>query len=165
VNVQQLIEDNINLVYYVIHEYYPTSCKDEDIVQTGMVGLCYAANHWDEEKSSFSTFAVICIRSAINKEFRARNKHNGILSLEYEYSDSEGETNTIGDTLVGEEDVPFFDVDTFVEKLNPNDQEVFDLLMKGFNGVQIANKIGISPQRAHQQVRRLRKVWGKFNEN
>lgn len=165
VNVQQMIEDNINLVYYVIHEYYPTFRQDEDVVQAGMVGLCYAANNWLEEKGSFSNYACLCVRSSIIKEFESRNKHKGVLSLDYEYSDSEGDKQTLADTFVGEEDITFIDVDIIRDKLSPKMKEIFDLRVSGWNNVQIAEKLGVSPQFIHKKVRRIRQIWRKVYDD
>ena len=67
---QQLIEDNLNLVYALISREYPTYLHDEDIIQTGMLGLCKAADKWDEKRGTFSNFAWCCIRHEIIKEFK-----------------------------------------------------------------------------------------------
>jgi RNA polymerase sporulation-specific sigma factor len=153
----------MKLVYFVVNKYYPTFSQDEDIIQTGMIGLCNAANTWDEERSTFATYAVKCIHNAILKEFRRRKKHKGVLSLDYEYGDDGDEAVTLGELLVGDEDVPYVDVDDFYERLNPADKQIFDMMQSGLKGVQIAEILGISPQRIHQKVRRIRKVWMKLN--
>ena len=41
---KKFIEENVNLVYVIVREYYPTFIFDEDVIQCGMVGLCKAAN-------------------------------------------------------------------------------------------------------------------------
>ena len=164
-NVQKLIEDNLNLVYFVIHKHYPTFCQDEDIIQTGMVGLCDAANTWNEEKSSFSTYAVICIRNAINLEFRNRKKHNGVLSLDHEYSDSEEDTGTLADFIVGDEDVCFTDTEQIRKVLSPNLREIFDLRKDGWTDIEIAKKLGVSRSTVHKKVKEIRQIWRKIYGN
>ena len=79
-NKNELIEKNMNLVYFVISKYYPTFIHDEDIVQSGMLGLCKAADKWDESKSKFSTYAGRCIRNEINQEFIRRKPFSKVIS-------------------------------------------------------------------------------------
>lgn len=81
-NRNELITENMKLVYYVLNKYYHKYIGDEDMIQVGMVGLVKAADKFDESKSKFSTFAVLCIRHAIQDELRKRNKEPKMMSLE-----------------------------------------------------------------------------------
>jgi RNA polymerase sporulation-specific sigma factor len=164
-NVQQLIEDNINLVYFVINTYYPTFRQDEDIIQCGMLGLCESANTWSEDKGLFSTYASRCISNRIIQEFRSRKKYKGTLSLDYETTDSDGETKRFGDAIVGEEDVNWVDTDTMYNKLTPMEQDIVNLRKIGWNNKAIAEKLNVSEQTIQVKVRKLRKFWRKINED
>ena len=53
-NRGEFIEQNINLVYVVIREYYPMFISDEDIIQCGMLGLCKAADKWKKKGKNTS---------------------------------------------------------------------------------------------------------------
>lgn len=81
-NKKKFIEENINLVYFIINKYYKSYSKDEDIIQCGMLGLCKAAERWEPTKSKFSTFAGSCIRNEIKYELQARTKRQVECSLE-----------------------------------------------------------------------------------
>lgn len=163
---QQLIEDNMNLVYHLIHREYPTYIGDEDIIQTGMLGLCKAAEKWDESKSKFSTFAIICIRSEIQTEFRKRAKHQGILSLDYEIKNGDTTCDfvTLGDLIVGDEDVPYFDIGIDLSKLNEKERQIAELLPTGMTQVDIARKLGVSKQYVNRTIRKIRTMRGYANE-
>lgn len=78
---KQFIEDNVNLVYYLVRRYYPAFSRDDDIIQCGMVGLCKAAEKWNGS-SKFSYYAKKWILGEINQELRSRNKHKVEISLE-----------------------------------------------------------------------------------
>ena len=80
-NRSDFIEQNINLVYVVIREYYPFLASDEDILQCGMVGLCKAAKKW-EQKGKFSSFARKIILDEVRTELKQRKKHAVEISLE-----------------------------------------------------------------------------------
>lgn len=74
--------DNIPFVYYIIHKYYPTFAKDEDIIQSGMVGLVKAANKFDSTKGKFSTYAGVIIKNEIAKELKLRVNDSQTVSLD-----------------------------------------------------------------------------------
>lgn len=163
---QQLIEDNMKLVYYLINREYPTYIHDEDIVQCGMLGLCKAADKWDESKSKFSTFAMFCIRSEIQMEFRKRAKHEHyILSLDYEIDDGEGGTCALGDIIAGDEDVPYFDIGIDLTRLNEKERRIAELLPTGMLQADIARELGVSRQYVHKTIRKIRAMRGYVNED
>lgn len=164
---QQLIEDNMMLVYHLLHREYPTYIHDEDIVQCGMLGLCKAAEKWDESKSKFSTFAIICIRSEIQMEFRRRAKHQGILSLDYEIKNGDTTCDfvTLGDLIVGDEDVPYFDIGIDLTRLNEKERRIAELLPTGMTQVDIARELGVSRQYVHKTIRKIRAMRGYANED
>lgn len=72
----------MQLVYYLVHKYYPTYAKDEDIIQSGMLGLVKAANNYDDSKSKFSTYAGVVICREIAQELKNREKEKQTISLE-----------------------------------------------------------------------------------
>lgn len=161
---QQLIEDNMSLVYSLVAREYPTYLHDEDIIQSGMLGLCKAAEKWDESKSKFSTFANICIRSEIQVEFRKRAKHQGVLSLDYEV-DNEGERTTFGDFIVGDEDVGYVDLGVDLDALSPKEQLIGELLTNGVSQDEIVSRLGVSKQLIWKTIRKIKAMRGYANED
>ena len=157
---QQLIEDNMMLVYDLVHREYPTYVRDEDIIQCGMLGLCKAADKWDETKSKFSTFAIICIRTEIQAEFRKRAKHQGVLSLDYEVDNGEDGTCSFGDYVVGEEDVGYVDIGVNLDSLTDREKEVAELLTSGLCQVEVAEKLGVSKQYIWKVKRKIKAMRG-----
>lgn len=157
---QKLIEDNMNLVYHYVSKYYPTYLQDEDIIQCGMVGLCKAADAWDETKSKFSTFAPKCIGNEIKYEFRKRAKHQGVLSLDYEVDGDDGERTTFGDFIVGDEDVEYIEIGIDVNSLTPREKQVYDLLPTGLSWKEIADIVGVSSGTVWKIIRKLKAMRG-----
>lgn len=163
-NNEELVTSNINLVHYIINRYYPTYMKDEDIFQCGCLGLCKAAETWDENKSTFSTYASKCIINSINQEFRYRKKHKPVvLSLEQEIVGKDGETTTLGDLICGEEDVDYMGFDSFFEQLPPLHQEVSLLKQQGVSVREIAQKTGLSEQSVNKILRMTKYKWDNVN--
>lgn len=152
---QRLIEDNMNLVYSFVYKQYPTYIHDEDIIQCGMLGLCKAAEKWDESKSQFSTFAWGCIKNEILMEFRKRAKHQGVLSLDYEVDTKDGKAR-FAEIIPGDKDVDYADMGIDVDKLKPREKLVYELCKTGMRNVDIAKEIGISRQAVWTIIRKLR---------
>lgn len=155
-NVQKLIEDNINLVYFVIHKHYPTFRQDEDIVQCGMVGLCQAANAWDEAKGTFANFAINCINNEIIREFTKRKRQPLNLSLEYEYRDNNGDSSTLADILVGVSDVDWVDMDGLYDVLTEKERIIVDMKRMGLTQREIAKRLGVSNESVSKHLRRAK---------
>ena len=155
---QKLIEENMNLVYSIVSKEYPTYLHDEDIIQSGMLGLCKAADKWDERKSKFSTYAWKCIRNEINQEFINRKPHAGNISLETRV----GEDGTLGDILAGDDNVGYVDDDTFYDQLTCDEQKVFQANKDGFTTEEMANRFGWNVQKVQKLLRLIRIKWKRF---
>ena len=155
---QQLIEDNMNLVYAIVSKEYPTYLHDEDIIQSGMLGLCKAADKWDERKSKFSTYAWKCIRNEINQEFINRKPHAVTISLETRV----GEDGTLGDILAGDDDVGYVDDEPFYNQLTDDERRVFVANKNGFTTEEMATRFDWSTQKVQKLLRLIRIKWKKF---
>jgi RNA polymerase sporulation-specific sigma factor len=162
-NKDNLILENMKLVYYLISKYYPTFIGDEDLQQVGMLGLCKAANTWNEEKSKFSTYASKCILNEINFEFKRRKKHNGVLSLDKELGVEDGAMKTFGDLIVGEDDVGFVDYKGFLATLSDRQKDVLELSERGFDTDDIADMLDVSTQSVNASKRQIKLKWRKYN--
>jgi RNA polymerase sporulation-specific sigma factor len=163
-NKTKLIEDNMKLVYFVLHKYYPNCANDEDMQQIGMVGLCKAANTWDGESSKFSTYACACIATEIRMEIRRRCKTVPSVSLETQIagSDSEFELSSI----LPSEDVDFdtsIEFEKFNDKLTDDEKFIFAQLTNGINQSEIARKYDVTRDKVNYDVRKIRKKWRKYN--
>ncbi len=142
----KLITDNMGLVYFVVNRYYPTYSRDQDLIQVGMVGLCQAAEAWDENKGQFTTLAVSAIHNAIKNEFRFRSKQAPTVSMNkviyHDYLD--GSEMTLADTIPGDEDVEFFDKKGLWDMLTDKEKIIIRLYSVGLKSYEIAEKLGCS---------------------
>ena len=154
----KLVEDNLKVVYAVISNDYPTFVGDEDIIQAGMLGLCEAAERWDESKSAFSTFAWRCIRNSICTEFRHRKPYATVVSLESPI----GEDLTVGDTIAGDTDINYID-DSFMNSLEDSERRIFDMFNEGYETIDIATVMGYPLQKVQKILRIARLKWRRFN--
>lgn len=158
---EQMVLDNMKLVYHVVNRYYPHWSNDEDIIQCGMVGLCKAVETWDESKSKFSTFACACIRNEINNEFRKIKKHKGILSLDAMVA----ENTSFADFLIGDDDVIYVDVNGFYDKLTPRQRKICGLVSMGLTQMAIAERLGVSQTLIWTEYKKIKLIWSEINGN
>lgn len=162
-NPSDLIEQNQKLVYYIISHEYPGYLRDDDLVQAGMLGLCEAANRWDETKSNFGTFAGNWIRGEIKKEFVRRKKNSGVWSTDRMIGDDDDERE-LGDLLGREDDTTHLNIEDFRNTLHPHEQMVFDLRNEGLNTEEIAVKTGRNIQTIRRITRNIRRKCAKEDE-
>lgn len=165
---KQLIEDNMNLVYFVVNKYYPTFQFDEDVIQEGMVGLCKAAEKFDESRgTAFSTYAVKSIINEIRMYFRLNQQPIEILSLDYELKGIRGnEECSAADLIVGEADIDLdlISFKQFTDSLDESERELLQLLSI-YNQSEIGEKFGVSRQIISRRKKRIESKWRKFNGN
>lgn len=150
----------MNLVYSVIRKEFPTFIHDEDIIQSGMLGLCKAAEQWNETKSKFSTYAWSAISNEIKMEFRSRSKHQEVLSLDYMVTTPEGDTAPFGDVIPAEQDSGFVLAEFDERVLSPNELAVFRLFRQGYNTTEVGEILGKSKQAVHHALRNIRRKRG-----
>lgn len=162
----KLIEENMKLVYFLISKYYPSFIQDEDTIQEGMVGLCKAASTWDESKSKFSTYASQCILNEIKEYFRKSIKHNGILSLDKETENSDGEPLSFIEIIAGEEDVKIAQLDylAFYNTLLEEEKELIRLRVN-FEVKEIAEMYKLSESSIFKKLSKIKMKWRKFIGN
>ena len=156
---EQLVVDNMKLVYSIIHKRYPSFRYDEDLIQCGMVGLCKAAETWDKNKSKFSTYASSCIMNEIAREFRKRMKHDGVLSLDTQVPIKDGEQCSFLDVLVGEENIDYVNLEDFYSQLTPRRKEIFRLKQMGMSSKQISERLSCSVQAVDAHIRKMKALW------
>lgn len=162
---RKLAEDNMNLVYYTIAKEYPTYKFDEDIRQTGLLGLCKAAMKWDETKGAFSTFACQCIHNEIRKEFRSRQKQVETISLETKLETvSTDDTLTLEDVIdSGEEtDITEYTVEAFLKTLNSKERVIYDLKARGYKIKEIVDVTGYSMSHVRWILQTIRRKYLEF---
>ena len=163
-NPSDLIKQNTKLVYYIISHEYPTYLHDDDLVQAGMLGLCEAANRFDETKSAFGTFAGNWIRGEIKKEFVRRKKNSGVWSTDRMMGGDDDDGTTLEELLGREDDTTYLNIEDFRDTLHTHEQMVFDLRNEGLNTEEIATKTGRNIQTIQRITRNIRRKCAKEDE-
>ena len=117
---QKDVEENMNLVYYLVNRINIESFLYDDVVSEGFIGLCKGVATFDKEKGiKFATYVSKCIMNEIYMFFRKNNKHALVMQLEasllnVDDEDDESDVNKISSRLVSEEN--------FVEDIVNNEE-------------------------------------------
>lgn len=68
---EKVVEENLGLVWSIVHRFKNSYYDKEDLFQIGCIGLMKAINHFDPQyKVQFSTYAVPIIMGEIKRYFR-----------------------------------------------------------------------------------------------
>lgn len=168
----KLITDNMKLVYFVYHQLAKTSLtinNRDDLISEGMLGLCKAANSFDENKGTkFSTYAALCIKNAMLMYIRKLKKYTPHeISLCMPMGrDEEGKTITVEDVIVDEKSSEEYIIekimlDEFEKKQTPQDHLILCSLKKGLNQKEIGKLVGISQSYVSRRIKKMRKEFKK----
>ena len=60
--INLILKEYSKLLSFNAQKYYLVGAEKEDLVQEGILGLLKAIKFYDETKSSFSSFAFLCIK-------------------------------------------------------------------------------------------------------
>lgn len=131
---EQKIIDNMGLVHYVLHKYFPLYIDNQDNIQNGYVGLIKAVDSFDESTgNTFSTYATRCIFNEIAIDLRRRNKYAKDISLHAVLAegDTQDDPLTIEDVLSYEDDYTPLYIQEFVRCLDEREITILGYLMDG----------------------------------
>lgn len=167
----KLIEDNLQLVWYVMARYYPSTINSperEDFFQIGCIGLIFAANNYEPGSVKFSTFAARNIQCRLRNELQSRYcqcRTGETCSLDSPIPElADGSLDILG-TISDERwnpDHQVYDLEKFESTLTKAQLSIFKLMLEGFNPSQIAEKLGCSRQNVAQKIDRIQCEFAEF---
>ncbi|NSK77511.1 sigma-70 family RNA polymerase sigma factor [Blautia massiliensis (ex Durand et al. 2017)] len=153
---RKLVEENHNLIYSFLYKYH---LDVEEWYDLAAIGLCKAANTYNNNKSGFSTYAYKCMYTTIIMEKRKENAmriipQNQIVYYENQVNESskENDTSTFLNYIpskqnIENETISTLSLENIENELAGNKRKVFLLLREGYAQCEISEIIGISKQR------------------
>ena len=168
----KLVEENLDLVWWTMNRYYPTtlaSTDREDFYQIGCIGLMNAARIYDPSRDEkFSTFAVPQIRRMLSQEFQYRYRQcRSAITISMDtpvksMSDEEvSMLNMIPDPRAFL-DENYYDLDKFEATLTPPQKQVWRLMRENYTPIEIAGILRVSRQDIMQKTDRIRYYFAEF---
>ena len=138
---------------------YKYNLDVEEWYDLAAIGLCKAANTYNNNKSGFSTYAYKCMYTTIIMEKRKENAmriipQNQIVYYENQVNESskENDTSTFLNYIpskqnIENETISTLSLENIENELAGNKRKVFLLLREGYAQCEISEIIGISKQR------------------
>lgn len=168
-----LYENYEPLIKYIVKQYAKAASKYSvdyaDLLQEANVGFANALNNYDEKKeSSLKTFISLCIkRRLINSIRKAQTNKNQMelsnLSLDYDYVTTGMQLKDIIKDENSDPLIQFSDLENeemliknIKKRLSAKENEVFDLLLKGFNYKEISLTLDKSEKQIDNTIQRIR---------
>ena len=159
---QQTVADNHNLIYgYCIkhkldREEYYSDCA---------LALCYAAQHYDSSKGSFSTYAYLCMSHEIIKSHAyATCKKRTYVQVPIDEKTLDGRGYRLEELLPDkspEVDESWLTGKVYyqsaIEALPEKDHELLSLMYAGYTQGEIAIKQGVTRSWINYQLNRIKK--------
>lgn len=149
--IEQMINDNRKLVYFILHKQFPSLIGDDDIEQYGLIGLWKACKNYDSDKSKFATFATRCIRNEILMELRRRKTQQKTeavsLDMPISVEGKEDAETSLMETLRDPDDKYAeleYDLKFLEDIASGREIEVLDMSMSGYSQIEIAEYFKVS---------------------
>ena len=159
---EQKIIDNMGLVHYVLHKYFPLYIDNQDNIQNGYVGLIKAVDSFDESTgNTFSTYASRCIFNEILMDLRRQNKYAKDISLHAVLAEGDirDDPLTIEDILMYEDDYTPMYIQEFIQCLDEREITVLRYLMDGKTQKYVSNRLGMTRSNVCRIVKVMRSKW------
>ena len=77
--INELIKLYFPLVTTNAKNFFLIGAEKEDLIQEGLLGLFKAIKYYKSEKSSFNSFAILCIRRQIFSAIKLANRQKNML--------------------------------------------------------------------------------------
>lgn len=168
------------LVTIIARKYFLINATTDDLIQEGMLGLFKAFRSYNlQSKTSFKTYASVCIKRQIQTALTANNRNKNIPLNTYFSINNQGKillSVKNDDNNEDEEDTGFFiasnnltpeesmlfkekltEVDKYInELLSSFEKKVLQLYIKGLNYIEIAGKLKKEPKSIDNALGRIK---------
>lgn len=162
---KQLAEENHNLIYWFLNKYHLSIDEYYDLAA---IGLCKAAKTFNNEQSSFSTYAAKCMFTTVFSEIRNENNDKRkafkeALSLDTTVEGFDNEQAKFLDMLSTcdtTEDIAVAQkmLEDYYKQASKRDKSIIQMLLNGYTQREIARIYNLS----QAQISRTKKSFEKF---
>lgn len=180
--INSLIKLYLPLVSLNAQNFFLIGAEKEDLIQEGLLGLFKAIKYYKSERSSFNSFAILCIRRQIFSAIKLANSNKNMALNEAilnfsnipEDSDINFKLELISDES-SPEDI-FLNKEKFINfkeyadrKFSKLEKQVFEYLIRGYSYREIAKQLNMNLKSIDNTIQRIRKkseIWiDEYNMN
>ena len=159
----EIKDDDLKLVHWTVHKFFPNYVGDEDLFQTMCLALAEAKDKYDGTVKDNQTHLVNLMRWAVWREWRTNKRHNpdGVVPMSLDCT-LDLRNNGIHDKLldryaaVAAPEYHPWSVD-LPDWMNDKEKIVTEMLAQGYSQREIAEVLGTTHQRVSEIKRKLQK--------
>lgn len=150
--VTELVMRYIPLIRRKAASYRLPGMEPEDIVQEGLLGLIKAISRYQPGKSSFSTFAWLCVSSSLATAAKSALSPKSLPLSNYAPL---GELSTLDIQRQPSERTEL--LGSIYSRLSPLEQQVLKLYLSGHSYTETAHRLSTTPKAVDNALQRVRR--------
>ena len=165
--IDWILKEYSKILSFNTQKYYLIGAEQEDLLQEGILGLLKAIKFYDETKSSFSSFAFLCIRREMISAIRKANTQKNSILNEALTTSSMIEDSSDIDNYISSENNPeeayllkeeIKEFKNFSDKnFSKLEKEVLKYLIRGYSYREIAKILSKNLKSIDNTIQRIRK--------
>ena len=165
--IDWILKEYSKILSFNAQKYYLIGAEQEDLLQEGILGLLKAIKFYDETKSSFSSFAFLCIRREMISAIRKANTQKNSVLNEALATSSMIEDSSDVDNYISSENNPeeayllkeeIKEFKNFSDKnFSKFEKEVLKYLIRGYSYREIAKILSKNLKSIDNTIQRIRK--------
>ena len=165
--IDWILKEYSKILSFNAQKYYLIGAEQEDLLQEGILGLLKAIKFYDETKSSFSSFAFLCIRREMISAIRKANTQKNSILNEALTTSSMIEDGSDVDNYISSENNPeeayllkeeIKEFKNFSDKnFSKFEKEVLKYLIRGYSYREIAKILSKNLKSIDNTIQRIRK--------
>ena len=165
--IDWILKEYSKILSFNAQKYYLIGAEQEDLLQEGILGLLKAIKFYDETKSSFSSFAFLCIRREMISAIRKANTQKNSVLNEALTTSSMIEDSSDLDNYISSENNPeeayllkeeIKEFKNFSDKnFSKFEKEVLKYLIRGYSYREIAKILSKNLKSIDNTIQRIRK--------
>ena len=165
--IDWILKEYSKILSFNAQKYYLIGAEQEDLLQEGILGLLKAIKFYDETKSSFSSFAFLCIRREMISAIRKANTQKNSVLNEALATSSMIEDSSDVDNYISSENNPeeayllkeeIKEFKNFSDKnFSKFEKEVLKYLIRGYSYREISKILSKNLKSIDNTIQRIRK--------
>lgn len=163
----ELFEQNIQLIHYIVSRYWYGYLNDEDFMQECYLKCWRSLDKFDQSKSKLSAYwtTIIANTAGMYKRKSTAKRRipvNIILSLDYTYDRLDENTKDLSDYLVQDNQYILVDLNDLYSRISNMDITIIELLMAGYKQYEISEITQLTQPNVSRHIKKIRHLAKRY---
>lgn len=163
----ELFEQNIQLIHYIVSRYWYGYLNDEDFMQECYLKCWKSLDTFDTSKSKLSAYWTTIIANTAGMYKRKSTAKRRIpvdiiLSLDYTYDRLGENTKDLSDYLVQDNQYILVDLNDLYSRISNMDITIIELLMAGYKQYEISEITQLTQPNVSRHIKKIRHLAKRY---